>query len=109
MYYLFSQSEVTGLDWILYCVFHDRGNWTGDCTVLYLYSFTGEVGFLAEKRRINVAVTRARRHLAVICDSDTVSSDPFLRSLLDYMGEAGQVWSAQQFIHCMLGWSFFHY
>ncbi|XP_070198061.1 DNA-binding protein SMUBP-2-like isoform X2 [Littorina saxatilis] len=57
-----------------------------------------EVGFLAEKRRINVAVTRARRHLAVICDSDTVSSDPFLRSLLDYMSDAGQVWSAHQFV-----------
>ncbi|XP_076446820.1 DNA-binding protein SMUBP-2-like isoform X2 [Babylonia areolata] len=57
-----------------------------------------EVGFLSDKRRINVAVTRARRHLAVICDSDTVNADPFLRSLLDYMSSTGQVWSAHQFI-----------
>ncbi|KAL8606242.1 hypothetical protein ACOMHN_012874 [Nucella lapillus] len=57
-----------------------------------------EIGFLAEKRRINVAITRARRHLAVVCDSDTVSSDPFLRSLLDYMTSKGEVWSAHQFI-----------
>ncbi|KAI8092158.1 P-loop containing nucleoside triphosphate hydrolase protein [Gilbertella persicaria] len=33
---------------------------------------TGEVGFLVEKRRLNVAMTRAKRHLCVICDSDTL-------------------------------------
>ncbi|KAF2740239.1 P-loop containing nucleoside triphosphate hydrolase protein [Polyplosphaeria fusca] len=31
-----------------------------------------EVGFLGEKRRLNVAMTRPRRHLCVIGDSDTV-------------------------------------
>ena len=75
------------------------------CVVYLPFFFTGEVGFLAEKRRINVAVTRARRHLAVICDSNTVSSDPFLGSLLDYMGEVGQVWSAHQFIQGRCPWS----
>jgi len=53
-----------------------------------------------------VAVTRARRHLAVICDSNTVSSDPFLGSLLDYMGEVGQVWSAHHFIQGRCPWTF---
>lgn len=31
-----------------------------------------EVGFLGEKRRLNVAMTRPKRHLCVIGDSDTI-------------------------------------
>jgi len=42
------------------------------------------VGFLGEFRRMNVAVTRARRYVAVICDTDTVRSDKFLRELVEY-------------------------
>lgn len=48
------------------------------------------VGFLADKRRINVAVTRARRHLAIICDTDTCCSDPFINSLVSHVSEHGE-------------------
>lgn len=44
----------------------------------------GEVGFLSDQRRINVAITRARRHLCVVCDSQTCKNNPFLKSFLDY-------------------------
>ena len=44
----------------------------------------GEVGFLSDQRRINVAITRARRHLCVICDTKTCKNDKFLKSFLDY-------------------------
>lgn len=60
--------------------------------------FLGEVGFLAEHRRINVAITRARRHLAIVADSETVSHDDFLKSLVQYMSSEGEVRSAHEYL-----------
>ncbi len=54
----------------------------------------GEVGFLSERRRLNVALTRARRQLVVIGDSSTVSADPFIKGLIEYLSEQGQYLSA---------------
>ncbi|KAK1784903.1 hypothetical protein P4O66_018343 [Electrophorus voltai] len=58
----------------------------------------GEVGFLAEDRRTNVAITRARRQLVVVCDSQTVRNHHFLRSLVDYMTQHGEVRSAFEYL-----------
>ena len=44
----------------------------------------GTIGFLSDTRRMNVALTRARRKLIVIGDSATIGSDPFYAALLDY-------------------------
>ena len=44
-----------------------------------------EVGFLSESRRMNVAITRAKRQACIIADSDTLSSDPFLQRLVDFL------------------------
>ncbi|HVA51106.1 MAG TPA: AAA domain-containing protein [Pirellulales bacterium] len=49
----------------------------------------GEIGFLTDVRRMNVALTRARRKLLVIGDSATLSSDPFYRRLFDYFETVG--------------------
>ena len=56
----------------------------------------GEVGFLADKRRMNVAVTRARRHCAVICNSETVNHDEFLAGLVTHFEAHGAYQSAAQ-------------
>jgi hypothetical protein len=40
----------------------------------------GEVGFLADVRRMNVALTRARRKLLIVGDSATLGCHPFTRT-----------------------------
>ena len=44
----------------------------------------GEIGFLADTRRMNVALTRARRKLIVVGDSATLGGHPFYAALLEY-------------------------
>ena len=59
----------------------------------------GEIGFLGESRRMNVALTRARRKLIIIGDSATVGSDPFFNDLIDYMQSIGaykSVWEVTE-------------
>lgn len=46
---------------------------------------TSEVGFLADKRRLNVAITRPKRLLVVIGDTSTIESDSFLKKLSEYL------------------------
>jgi len=48
-----------------------------------------QIGFLKEKRRINVAITRAKRKLIIIGDSLTLRSNALLRELMDYIAQNG--------------------
>jgi ATP-dependent RNA/DNA helicase IGHMBP2 len=49
----------------------------------------GEVGFLADVRRMNVALTRARAKLVVVGDGATVSRHPFYERFLRHAEAAG--------------------
>ncbi len=45
----------------------------------------GQVGFLRDLRRMNVAITRARMKLIIIGDADTLCKHPFYRKLKRYI------------------------
>lgn len=47
----------------------------------------GDIGFLRDLRRMNVAMTRARMKLIIVGDSSTLCRHPFYRKLHDYIGK----------------------
>lgn len=49
----------------------------------------GEIGFLKDYRRMNVALTRAKESLFVIGDSATVGNDPFYAAFLTHVERHG--------------------
>ncbi len=56
----------------------------------------GEIGFLADTRRVNVALTRARRFLLIVADSATLGGHPYYGALLeaiDRLDAHGSAWA----------------
>ncbi len=49
----------------------------------------GDIGFLKDYRRMNVAITRAKEKLFVIGDSATIGADAFYTSFLNYIEKSG--------------------
>ena len=47
----------------------------------------GQIGFLGDLRRMNVAITRARMKLVILGESETLARHPFYRELLEYIQE----------------------
>jgi ATP-dependent RNA/DNA helicase IGHMBP2 len=58
----------------------------------------GQVGFLADERRTNVAITRARRHVCVVCDTATLRTNPFLSRMSQYFTDNAIVKSANEYL-----------
>ena len=47
----------------------------------------GQIGFLSDLRRMNVAMTRARMKLVILGEAATLARHPFYRRLLEYIRE----------------------
>ncbi|EKM56705.1 uncharacterized protein PHACADRAFT_207896 [Phanerochaete carnosa HHB-10118-sp] len=65
-----------------------------DAVIISLVRSNGkrEVGFLKDKRRLNVAMTRAKRYLCVVGDSSTVQhGSPFLKKWVTWLEQNADV------------------
>ncbi len=51
----------------------------------------GEIGFLSDMRRLNVAITRAKRKLIMIGDSKTLASNEAYRDLISFVSIHGKL------------------
>ena len=47
----------------------------------------GQIGFLNDLRRMNVAITRARMKLIILGDASTLTKHPFYKKLFEYISE----------------------
>ncbi|MDI9340140.1 MAG: AAA domain-containing protein [Sediminibacterium sp.] len=72
-----------------------------ECDIIYISLVRSnadmEIGFLSDIRRMNVAITRARRKLVVIGDSATIGQHPFYKAFIDYCETNGFYRSAWEF------------
>ncbi len=57
----------------------------------------GDIGFLKDYRRMNVAITRAKEQLFVIGDSATIGTDLFYNEFLSYIEKNGSYRSVWEF------------
>ena len=54
----------------------------------------GQIGFLRDLRRMNVAITRARMKLIILGDAATMTRHPFYKKLYDHIMKANRPYGA---------------
>ncbi|CAN5820068.1 AAA domain-containing protein [soil metagenome] len=69
------------------------------CISLTRSNDNGEIGFLSDTRRMNVALTRAKKKLIVFGDSATLANNSFYKTFLEYVEEIGAYKSAWELIN----------
>lgn len=73
-----------------------------ECDIVYLSLVRNnhlcEIGFLADFRRLNVAITRARKKLIIVADTATLSGNETYISFFDYIEAKGLYRSAWEYM-----------
>jgi ATP-dependent RNA/DNA helicase IGHMBP2 len=57
-----------------------------------------DIGFLKDLRRMNVAITRARKKLVILGDSSTISNHDFYKGFIEFVESIGGYHSAYEFM-----------
>ena len=72
-----------------------------ECDVIYISlvrsNDQGEIGFLRDKKRLNVAMTRAKKKMIIIGDSATIAVNELYSQLIDFVQEQCLYRSAWEF------------
>jgi superfamily I DNA and/or RNA helicase len=100
---IFSESEVRTIDTVRVDI-NTVDAFQGQERDVILISLTrsnekGEIGFLADERRMNVAMTRAKYKLVLVGDSATLSNNPFFDELINHFQKENHYKSAFEYLY----------
>jgi superfamily I DNA and/or RNA helicase len=92
-------SRKTGPDWKVSTIDSMQGQEADNCIIsLTRSNENGDLGFLKDYRRTNVAISRTKRSCFLIGDSSTLGSDKFYAELIQYAENTGGYRSIYEYI-----------
>ncbi len=57
---------------------------------------TSGIGFIGDKKRLNVAITRAKRNLIIVGSENVLATNPYWNFILSFTKEVGSLLSIQE-------------
>lgn len=93
-------SKTIGRNWKISTIDSMQGQEEETCVIsLTRSNENGELGFLKDYRRTNVAITRAKKQCIIIGDSATLGSDDFYAQIIQYAESQGEYKSIYELLY----------